>query len=68
MYLGIANKKEIVTETLAKNGVSVCCLQETEIPTWYGYPEEILNTGNYNLELEINTEEKRIGMYVRKYI
>ena len=35
-----------------RKNVSFCCLQETEVPA--GYPEKVLNCGNYNLELELN--------------
>ena len=62
--LGIANKKDIVTETLSREGISICCLQETEIPM--NFPEEILNCNNYNLELEMNNTKKRVGIYVAK--
>ena len=40
--------------------------QETEIP--FGYPEGILNSGNYNLELETNSVKKRVGIYIQKDI
>ena len=49
--LGIANKKDTVTDTLNLENISVCCLQETEIIQ--DFPEEILNCNNFVLELEI---------------
>ena len=62
--LGIANKKDIVTETLKQESISICCLQETEINT--GFPEEILNCNGYVLELEKNDTKKRTGIYIHK--
>ena len=64
LCLGLANKKDIVTETLTRKNVSICCLQETEIPT--GFPENVLNCGGYNIELESNDSKKRAGIYIRR--
>ena len=46
--------------------MDVCCLQETEVV--FGVPENILNSGNYNLELENNSVKKRAGIYIHKDI
>ena len=46
--------------------IKICCLQETEIQQ--GFPENILNCGNFNLELEINREKRRVGIYLHKDI
>ena len=66
LCLGLANKKDIVTETLNKNGISACCIQETEIPM--NFPEEVLNCNEYVLELELNNLKKRSGIYIKKNI
>ena len=66
LCLGIANKKEIVTDCLNENNIQVCCLQETEINQ--GFPEEILNCNNYILELEMNTTKKGTGIYLNKNV
>ena len=42
--------------------MSICCLQETEIPV--DFPEIVLNSGGFNLELENNDEKKRVGIYL----
>ena len=55
LCLGLANKKEIVTDYLTANSIHACCLQETEIPM--GFPEKTLNSGSYNIELEMNSEK-----------
>ena len=41
LCLGLANKKDSVTEYLIANNVHLCCVQETEIPI--GFPENVLN-------------------------
>ena len=56
LCLGLANKKDLVTEALFRNNNSACCLQETEIPM--NFPEEILNCNDYLLELELNNLKK----------
>ena len=64
--LGLPNKKDIVTSYLKLNNVDICCLQETEIPI--NFPENILSTDEYNLELELNDNKKRAGIYVKNNI
>ena len=66
LSLGLSNKKDIVTDYLDAYNIKVCCLQETEIPV--GYPENILNCGGYNLELEQNTVKNRVGIYLHRDI
>ena len=66
LCLGLPNKKDIVTSYLRMQNVDVCCLQETEVPV--NFPEAILNTGGYNLELELSDGKKRAGMYLRKEV
>ena len=61
MCLGLQNKKGIVTDFLCANNVSICGLQETEIPI--NFPGQILSCGGYTLELEANTKKKRAGFY-----
>ena len=64
LCLGIANNKDTVTDYLTANKIQVCGLQETEIPM--GFPENVLNSGGYNIELEVNTVKKRVGFYIHK--
>ena len=66
LCLGLSNKKDIVTSYLKLHSVDVCCLQVTEIPL--NFPENILSTGGYNLELELNDNKKRTGIYIRNDI
>ena len=35
LCLGLPNKKDTVTKYLNDNNVSLCCLQETEVPSNY---------------------------------
>ena len=62
LCLGISNKKDIVTEYLRSNDISICCLQETEVPV--NYPVTILSTNGYTLELEDSTEKMRVGVRI----
>ena len=67
--LGLPNKINIVTDYLRFNNVSVCCLQETEVPS--NFPVQLLSTDNYNLELETNDCKSRSGILIRndvKYV
>ena len=51
-----------MVDILSVKKIYICCLQETDIPN--GFPENILNCGGYNIELEMNSEKKRVGIYV----
>ena len=62
--LGIANKKDSVTETLNREGISVCCIQETEIDQ--GFAVGVLNCNNYILELEMNDNKR--GCLKRRHV
>ena len=66
LCLGLPNKKDSVIEILKQNNISICCLQETEIGD--NFPENVLNFGGYNIELESNSEKKRTGIYLRSDI
>ena len=66
LCLGLPNKKDIVTNYLNTNGVSVCCLQETEIPQ--NFPIDILNCNGFNIELEQNEDSMRVGIYIAQNI
>ena len=69
LCLGLPNKKDIVTDYLKLNNVNVCCLQETEVQA--DFPESLLSTGGFSLELELNDNKKRAGIYIRndvKYV
>ena len=46
--------------------MKICCLQKTKIP--FGFPEEMLSCGGYNLELEISNSKKRVGTYPRSEV
>ena len=57
---------DVVTDYLKTNDISVCCLQETDIPI--NYPEEILNCNDFVLELETcdSNYKKRAAIYLAK--
>ena len=56
LCLGLPNKRDLVINSMEELDVSICCLQECEIPI--NFPENLLNAGKYNLELELNDEKK----------
>ena len=66
LCLGLANKKDTVIDYLSANNIHACCLQEMEIPM--GFPENILNCCDYTIELEMNSEKKRVSIYVNNKI
>ena len=66
LCLGLQNKRDLVVSTLTECDVSIWCLQECEIPV--NFPERILNSGKYTLELELNDEKKRVGIYIKNGI
>ena len=57
LCLGLPNKRDNVIDTLKRNNIAVCALQETEIGE--DFPEGILNSSEYNIELELNTTKKK---------
>ena len=64
LCLGIANKKDIVTDYLTRNDISICCMQETEVPS--NYSLSVLNCNGYCLELEKSSDKMRVGVYLHK--
>ena len=66
LCLGLANKKDIVTEYLKTSDISVCCLQETEVSN--NFPTNILNCNNYTLELECSDDKQRTGIYIKNTV
>ena len=42
----------------------MCCLQEVEVQS--NFPDKLLNCGGYNLELELNTNKRRAGIYIKQ--
>ena len=66
LCLGLANKKDLVIEALERNEIIVCGLQETEIDQ--NFPVNLLSCAGYTLELEMNNERKRAGVYLRNDI
>ena len=66
LCLGLSNKEDVVTDTLKRNNIGICALQETKIPM--NFPEGEPNCNGYNLELETNSEKKRANFYIRNDI
>ena len=53
LCLAFSNKKDTVTSYLNNNNIKVC-------------PENVLNCGGYNMELEQNSVKKRVGIYIQQ--
>ena len=64
--LGLKNKKDLVIETLRREKIDICCLQEVDIEA--NYPKEILSSKDYKLECEDNEKKSRTGIYVKNNI
>ena len=60
------SSQHIVTNYLKNNDIGICRLQGTEVPL--SFLEVSLNCNGYNLELELNKEKKRVGIYIRQDI
>ena len=64
--LGLKNKKDLVIETLRREKIDICCLQEVDIEA--NYPKEILSSKDYKLECGDNEKKSRAGIYVNNNI
>ena len=64
--LGLANKKEIVSEIIKVNKIDICCLQEIDIQ--HNFNHEVLSFKGYNLLIEKNEVKSQIGMYIPFFI
>ena len=51
----LANKKDYVYQTLNEDKIDICLMREVEIDT--NFPNELLNSKNYGLEVEKNTKK-----------
>ena len=63
LCLGLANKKDYVSEMIKQLGIDVCCLQEVEISNQYNH--EILSFTGYSLLRENNDTKERMGIYIK---
>ena len=64
--LGLVNKRGPVIEYLKSSNISVCSMQETEIPS--NFPIGILNRNGFNLELESCELKCRTSIYLKSNI
>ena len=53
------------TQSINEHSFDILCLQECEIEA--GFKKNILSFKNYQLELDNNTWESRLGMYKQQY-
>ena len=61
--LGLANKKDLVSNTILENGIDICVMQEIDIAP--GYDSNLLTFNGYNLLTENSNDKQRLGMYIK---
>ena len=66
LCLGLANKKDYETETLHRDNIDLCCMQEIELKTDFNH--ELLYCRGHSLLVEKNTVKSRCGIYVRSVV
>ena len=64
LCLGLLHKKDFVKNLLHSYQIDVLNLQETETPCFMN--AEILQIPNYVLEIETNTDKRRVATYISK--
>ena len=60
------NKKDIIYETLEKEQIDICALQEVEIPITY--QQNLLSSKNYKIEIEQSNSKARNATVVKNNI
>ena len=66
LCLGLANKKELVSQIIKNEQIDICCMQEIDIPL--GYNCNLLSFKGYNLITENNNVKSRTGLYIKNGI
>ena len=64
--LGLQNKKDYVVETLRKENIDICMLQDAEIKK--DYPVNILSSVDYKIEVEKFTLKARCAALIKNNI
>ena len=64
--MGLKNKKQYIYDTLAENRIEICAVQEVEIKK--DYPEHLLSSRNYKIEIEKCTEKARCAILIKDNI
>ena len=64
--LGLQNKKDYIVDTIRKEGVDICMIQEAEIKK--DYPVNILSSKDYKIELEKFTVKARCAALIKNNI
>ena len=66
LCLGLKNKKDYVYDTLRREKIDICLLQEVEINI--NYPLNILSAKDYSIEVEKNDTKARCAIVIGKGI
>ena len=66
LCLGLKKKKDYVINTLRREKIDICLLQEVEIPS--DFPKDILSSKDYKLEVEKSTIKSRCAILIKNDI
>ena len=66
LCLGLKKKKDYVINTLRREKIDICLLQEVEIPS--DFPKDILSSKDYKLEVEKATIKSRCAILIKNDI
>ena len=66
LCLGLKKKKEYVIDTLRRENIDICLLQEVDIPC--DYPINILSSKDYKLEVDKSTLKSRCAFMIKNNI
>ena len=66
LCLGLVNKKDYVVNTMNKEKIDICMMQETEIKK--DYDVKLLTDRNYKIELEVTTNKSRCATFIKNGI
>ena len=64
--LGLTNKTDLVINELRRLNISICCLQEVELP--YDYPKDNLATKDFKIKVETNALKAITAIYIKDNI
>ena len=62
LCLGLVSKKEYVINTVKKEEIDICMMQETEIKR--DYDRNLLTDKEYKIEVEVSTDKSRCATFI----
>ena len=64
LCLGLVSKKDYVINTLKKEEIDICMMQEAEIKR--DYDRNLLSDKEYKIEVEVSTDKSRCATFIKK--